>query len=39
MTAKAESDDVLAQETHARRASLRNRAELDALEHEAMTDA
>jgi uncharacterized protein (TIGR00299 family) protein len=31
MTAKGESDDVAAQETHARRASVRARAELDAL--------
>jgi uncharacterized protein (DUF111 family) len=39
ITAKAESDDVLAHECHARRASLRTRAELAALNSEAPTDA
>jgi len=39
MTAKAESDDVLAHDCHARRASFRARAEHAALNSEATTDA
>jgi uncharacterized protein (DUF111 family) len=39
LTAKAEADDVAAHETHARRASLRSRAELDALKTAAGSDA
>ncbi len=39
ITAKAESDDVLAHDCHARRVSLRARAELAALKSETLTDA